>query len=148
MGKKFFSNPADAEDFSQEVFIRAYERLASYKGKGPFAGWLYRLAFNLGINKYHITKRTLFESELPEETASLSYQPEQKVMDTLYKEKVREELKKLSSGYQLVLNLHFFEGFTYPEISQITGFPVGTIKSHIFRGKKLLKERLAAYEYE
>lgn len=148
VGKKFFSNPADAEDFSQEVFIRVYERLGSYRGRGSFAAWIYRLAFNLAVNKYHIKKRTLFEGELPEETASHAYIPEEKVLDSLYKEKIREELKVLPPGYQLVFNLHYFEGFTYPEISNITGFPVGTIKSHIYRGKNLLKERLAVYEYE
>jgi len=53
IGLKFLHSNEDAEDFAQEAFLRAYERLGSYRGSGSFSAWLYRVAFNLAVNRYH-----------------------------------------------------------------------------------------------
>ena len=57
LGLKFFHNQADAEDFAQEVFLKVFERLDTFTGNVPFKGWLYKIAFNLAVNRYHLNKR-------------------------------------------------------------------------------------------
>ena len=73
LGVKFFHSPENAEDFTQEVFLKAYEKLRTYRGVSPFSAWLYRLAFNLAVNQYHVAKRnfvTVGLLEIPDDSAS------------------------------------------------------------------------------
>ena len=145
LGLKFFSHSHDAEDFAQDVFLRAFEKLKNYKGKGSFGGWLSRLAFNLAVNRYRMNKRKLLEGELVYDIPSSLPPLETRVLGKIEQEAVEQEIEQLTPGQQLVFQLHFFEGFSYEEISEISELPIGTIKSHIFRGRKRLKERLEHY---
>ncbi len=145
LGLKFFHNPEDSEDFAQDVFLRCFEKLKTFRGKVPFSAWLYRIAINLAVNKYRFNLRRLLEAELDVQTLSHNYSPESKLLEYDLKERVREVLKELPDVYNVVLKMHYFEGFSYPEISEITEMPVNTIKSHIFRAKKIIKDKLAQY---
>ena len=141
LGLRFLRNLQDAEDFAQEVFIRAYRKLESFSGKVPFGAWLYRLAFNLAINDYHVSRRRLAEvdyQELPLSDPGLS--PEAELLATETRDVVKEALKSLPDAYKIVIRMHFFDGLSYPEISRATGLPVNTIKSHVFRAKRLIRK--------
>ncbi|MBA7619536.1 RNA polymerase sigma-H factor [subsurface metagenome] len=74
--------------------------------------------------------------------------PETKLLQKEFKDRVRETLEHLPDAYNIVIKMHYFEGFSYPEISRASGIPVNTIKSHIFRAKKIIKSRLEAYVEE
>jgi len=149
LGLKFFHRLEEAEDFTQEVFLRAYERLGTYRGESPLAAWLYRLAFNLGVNRYRLKRRRLLEVGL--EDAQLPDSREEPEREFLQKEasaRVKQTLKELPGVYALTLKMAYFDGLSYPEISRITALPVNTIKSYIFRAKRLIRHLLKRHEKE
>ncbi len=145
LGLKFFHNRHDAEDFAQEVFLKAFEKLHTFQGKVPFASWLHKVAYNLAINHYHQRRRSRVEVPIPAEPRDPSLDPESRVLRNELMEKVRRALRKIPDMYKQVIRMHFFEGLSYLEISRILSVPVNTIKSHVFRAKQLLRIRLGVY---
>ena len=148
LGLKFFHNPEDSEDFAQEVFLRSFEKLKTFGGNVPFSAWLYRIAFNLAVNQYHFNRRRFLEADVDVQIANNNHSPESKVLEEEFKERVRDVLKELPDIYNAVLKMHYFDDLSYPEISEVTEIPVNTIKSHIFRAKRIIKDKLAQYVRE
>jgi RNA polymerase sigma-70 factor (ECF subfamily) len=148
LGLKFLRRNEDAEDFAQEVFIRAYEKLSSFQGSVPFAAWLYRIAYNLAVNKYHLKKRQLQVVNTVEILPDSSFSPEHHLLAEELDEWVRKSLAKIPESYHVLIRMHFFEGLSYPEISKALEMPVNTIKSYIFRAKELIRQRLRVWDRE
>jgi RNA polymerase sigma-70 factor (ECF subfamily) len=140
LGMSFFRDQEEAADFTQDVFVKAYTALASFKGRSLFSTWLLRIAYNTAINSKKRKRDQLSldpeieligsggtdESHLREETART----------------VREAMAELQPRQALCIELYFYYDLKYSEISEITGYPVNTIKSHVFRAKHILRERL------
>jgi len=162
LGRRFFSRTEDVEDYVQEVFLRAYEKLDSFSGAAgilqssqtsgtleaaghSFAGWLYKLAYRYAINsrRSHLRIRESFFAEI--ETAGPD-RPEDEVvrMDTI--DRVQAELSRLPGLYLLLIRMKYYEGFTFSRMSDITGMPEGTLKSHMHRCRKVLKKSLQRFE--
>jgi RNA polymerase sigma-70 factor (ECF subfamily) len=139
MGLSFFRNAEDAADFTQDVFFKAYRNLPSFRGKSRFSTWLYRIAYNTAVNG--VTRRKEYQS-LAEEDISFEETPEQLALRTAAKEAVLKAVEELPEKYRICVDLFFFYDRSVKEIEMITGFPENTIKSHVFRAKKLLRERL------
>ncbi|MDR2194138.1 MAG: sigma-70 family RNA polymerase sigma factor [Treponema sp.] len=140
MGMSFLRNEEDASDFTQEVFLKAFKNLADFEGRSRFSTWLYKIAYNTAINS--VQRKKEFHSLAEEELASETDTPEQGVIKRLAKDAVREAVKELPDRYRICIDLFFFYDRAYNEIEAITGFPVNTIKSHVFRAKKLLRKKL------
>jgi len=104
------------------------------------------MAYNLAVNTYHVARRQKTENAVEENIPAPHPEPETITLDKLYRESVEKALEELPNVYQLVFKLCFFDGFTYPETARITGIPVNTVKSYVFRGRKMLKRKLAHYE--
>ncbi len=143
LGMSFFKNAADTEDFAQDVFLKAFTKLDSFRGESLFSTWLTRLAYNTAINA--VNRRAEYvsiadETLLPDNGLT----PEEKELRLLTMETVRECLKELPEKYKIVLDLYFFYDNSYSEISEITSLAENTVKSHIFRAKKLLREKIIA----
>lgn len=142
MGLKFFRKQSDAEDFAQDVFLQAYKKLDTFSGTGNFKSWLYRVAYNMAVNSYHSKKpvgQLEDEEFIPSEKEET---PEEELLKKEQKSLLHRVLKTLPDRYQLVIKMHFFDGLSYPEISDITSIPVNTIKSHILRAKDQIKRKL------
>ena len=139
MGMGFFHNKEDAADFTQDVFIRCYKSLASFRGHSRFSTWLYRIAYNTAINGINRRKEyhSLAEDPLSEES------PEQQALRFAAKEAVNSAVADLPEKYRICVDLYFFYNCSVKEIMVITGFPENTVKSHVFRAKKLLREKLS-----
>jgi RNA polymerase sigma-70 factor (ECF subfamily) len=148
LGLKFLRRTEDAEDFAQEVFIRAYEKLSSFLGNVPFAAWLYRIAFNLAVNKYHLKKRQVQAVSTVDILPDSSFSPEHHLQSAELAEWVRRTLHKIPDIYHQLIRMHFFEGLSYPEISKALEMPVNTIKSYIFRAKELIRQKLRVWDKE
>ena len=138
LGLSFFHNREDAADFTQDVFLRSYRSLASFGGRSRFSTWLYRIAYNTAVNG--INRRREYQS-LAEEPLSED-NPEQQVLRLAAAEAVRAAVKELPEKYRVCVDLYFFYGCSLKEIEAITGFPENTVKYHVFRAKKLLREKL------
>ncbi|MCQ2610968.1 MAG: sigma-70 family RNA polymerase sigma factor [Treponema sp.] len=141
LGMGFFKNETDTEDFVQEVFIKAYTKLDTFKGNSLFSTWLTRIAYNTAVNSLNRRKEYTpldDDSVLVDPSAT----PEEVQLREITKEAVHQVIKELPSEYAVCLDLFFFYDTPYAEISEITDLPVNTIKSHIFRAKKLLRDML------
>ena len=144
MGISFFRNREDASDFTQEVFLKVYRSLSNFEGKSRFSTWLYKIAYNTAINR--VTRNREYQSLAAEEEAEPLLRDNETPERILIREAARQALldamKELPERYRVCVDLFFFFDRSYQEIEAITGYPVNTIKSHVFRAKKMLREKL------
>jgi len=141
LGMSFFKNSADTEDFVQDVFIKVYTKLKDFRGESRFSTWLLRIGYTTAINSIKRRKEYL---PLGDETLlwDQDYTPEEMQMRRLTIETVRESITELPERFAICLDMYFFYDMAYGDICEVTGLPLNTVKSHIFRAKKMLKEKL------
>jgi RNA polymerase sigma-70 factor (ECF subfamily) len=142
MGIGFFRNPEDASDFTQELFIKVYRSLSRYEGRSQFSTWLYKIAYNTAVNGINRRKEYHSLAEEPVNATIEADTPERQLIRKAARAAVLASLEELPERYRICIDLFFFYGRSYREIEAVTGFPVNTIKSHVFRAKKLLREKL------
>ena len=140
MGMSFFRNAEDASDFSQEVFLKTFRNLSRFEGRARFSTWLYKIAYNTAINS--VTRKKEYQSLTEDEIVSGDDTPEHALLKRLARDAVLEAIETLPERFKMCVDLFFFYDRSYQEIEVITGYPVNTIKSHVFRAKKLLREKL------
>lgn len=143
MGISFFRNAEDAADFTQEVFLKAFRNLAYFEGRSRFSTWLYKIAYNTAVNS--VTRKREYRSLAEEDQVIDGDTPERSLLRAAAKEAVLDALTELPDRYRICVDLFFFYDRSYQEIEEVTGFPVNTIKSHVFRAKKLLRDKLEDY---
>ena len=141
MGMGFFRNTEDASDFTQEVFLKVYRNLSQFEGRSRFSTWLFKIAYNTAINSS--ARKKEYHSLAEDETASDNNTPEKNLLKNLVRDSVLEAIKQLPERFRICVDLFFFYDRSYQEIESITGYPVNTIKSHVFRAKKILREKLS-----
>jgi RNA polymerase sigma-70 factor (ECF subfamily) len=139
----------DAEDLTQEVFIKAYKGLKRFQPKARFYTWLYRIAVNTCIDhqrspfwKRLVEKRVQQEGQIfglnrPSQT------PEQQLERKEIADRITEALRQLSPKLSSAFLLKEREGFSYQEISEVLEVSVGTVKSRVFRGRTELSKLLS-----
>jgi len=143
MGLSFFRNGEDASDFTQEVFLKAYRNLPDFEGRSRFSTWLYKIAYNTALNGVNRRKEYLsLADENTEKLINSGDTPEKITLRNAAKEAVKAAVKELPERFGVCIDLFFFYDRSYQEIEAITGIPVNTIKSHVFRAKILLREKL------
>ena len=140
LGMSFFHDEEEAADFTQDVFVKAYTALASFQGRSLFSTWLLRIAYNTAINSKK-RSRTLLPLEPEMEIAGSAGADEEHLREETARA-VREAMAELPPKQALCIELFFYYDLKYSEIAEITGIPVNTIKSHVFRAKRILRERL------
>ena len=132
----------EAEDMAQEAFVRAYARLDTFDDERPFGPWIRRVAANVCLNHLAAGK-----SELPvdeERDAAESPGPERQVEVRERSEQIRAALASLPSHYRVVIELRHYQEMSYQEIANELEIPLSDVKSHLFRARKLLAEKLDA----
>ena len=139
----------DANDATQEAFLAAWQGLPSFRGEARFSTWLYRIAYRCSVQHLERRKREqvlqrALQAEYLVANPSNQMGTEVSVEREDLQAVVREHLSHLPMKYRLVLILRHLEDRTYEEMAQILTLPIGTIKTHLFRARKLLKERLLA----
>lgn len=156
LGLRFFRNEEDALDFAQDVYLRAYDKLDSFRGDARASTWLYSLALNLGLNRLKKEKRlrmrehiggedfVIDEVQDPDDGAD----PIEQLSDAELERTVREELGDLPDVYRVPLILDHFEKMPYKDIAEHLEIKEGTLKSYLHRGKMILRERLLRREVE
>lgn len=133
-------NAADAEDATQEAFIRAYERLHTYDLSRKFSTWLFAVTANLCKNKL---RRARFSVPLQSNyDVAGEDDPAAEAAADARAELVRRGLNRLRFDYRAPLTLRFYAGLEYKEIAEILNVPEGTIKTRIHRAKQELKRWL------
>ena len=143
-------NHSDAEDIAQEVFIRIYTSISSFKGNSSLATWIYKITYNRSLdflkknNKKMKTTKTLDDPEDAEllTLAGEKFIPEKEFEDKQMKEDIQAALQKLPEDQRQLIELKDIHGFSYEEIMEITGLKDGTMKSRLNRARTSLRKML------
>lgn len=137
-------NSDDAFDLSQEAFVRVYKSINKYNGRSKFFPWFYTILTNLCKNhlkKQNVRKKYL-SSEIAREKLTQTQESEGESEKESLKQKLLDEIDKLPYKFKEVIVLKHFRGFSYKEISETLGIPVGSVMSRLYYARKKLKENL------
>ena len=151
---RMLQNYEEASEITQEAFLAAWQGLPSFRGEARFGTWLYRIAYNCALKQLEARKRDkALQAALQAEQALDDLDIRQKQPDARLDARerqavVQEQLSTLPAKYRIVLVLRHLQEMTYEEMAEILKMPVGTIKTHLFRARNLLKQRLQALSRE
>ena len=146
------NNPHDAEDVSQEAFLRAYQSLAHFNPSYKFSTWLYQITLNIIRDKYKKKEIDYGSLDTPIETddsefyhqpADLTNNPEQIIAQKENLRTIQQAIYSLPLKYREVIVLRHLQDLSYIEISSILKLPQGTVKVHLYRARKQLKKILS-----
>lgn len=132
---------AKADQAAQDAFVRAWEKLDSFRGEAAFGTWLHRLTVNVVLGEHRLLKRwTSFEEAVESGVPEPCHSPTASLGDRV---DVERALARLPKGARAVLVLHDLEGWQHDEIAAATGIAIGTSKAQLHRARKLMKEWLS-----
>jgi len=145
-------NASDAEDLVQETYLRAFRSFHQFEPGTNLKAWLFRILTNTFINSYRKKQRepqTVSDDEIEDwylysKMAERGAEPsaETAVIEALPDEDVQQALADLPEQFRMAVTLADVEGFSYKEIAEITGVPIGTVMSRLHRGRKALEKAL------
>lgn len=150
-------NRADAEDLLQETLLRAWRSFHTFEEGTNARAWLFRILMNAHIDRYRKSMREpelsdvedvgefyLYSKVQESEQLRAAGDPE-RLLEGIMEHEVREALESLPEHFRSVVILADLQGFSYKEIADILGIPVGTVMSRLFRGRRLLQKKLWDY---
>jgi RNA polymerase sigma-70 factor (ECF subfamily) len=133
--------PIDAEEVSQEAFIRIFRGLAKFRGDAALATWIYRLAVNAALS--HRSRRATATPPEAADGADAEGSAPPAHGDAVLRARIERALARLPVGYRTVIVLHDVEGLEHEEVAQILGCHVGTSKSQLHKARMRLRASLA-----
>ncbi len=148
-------NQSDAEDLVQEAFAKAYRFWDKFELGSNCRAWLFKIMTNIFINEYRSKSRSPLQANIDDIDDNYLYgqlagsemteNPEQTLFSKLFDDDVKKAIENLPDDFRLVAVLSFLEGFSYQEIAEIADLQLGTVKSRLHRGRKLLQKQLFDY---
>ena len=156
MVHQLLRNPQDAEEVTQDAFIRAHRGLVNFRGESAFSTWLYQIATNLARNRYWYwwrrkrDKTVSFdqpvsesnETPLSELFAAELETPEDATVTQEFIDRIAYSMEKISPKHREILILRNVKNLSYEEIATILGISVGTVKSRIARARESLRAKM------
>jgi RNA polymerase sigma-70 factor (ECF subfamily) len=144
-------NVDSTEDLAQEVFLRVWKGVPTFRGESKLSTWIYRIALNLCIAEGKTARgRAQF---MPLDDPGLASQPQLQVeeessyaAEVVLKQRMRDLIPKMPEKYRIAITLYYLKDLSYLEIGEIMDVPMGTVKSYLFRGKAWLREQLMGHE--
>lgn len=141
--------PTDAEDVTQDVFLRVFHRLGQFRGQAPFRSWLLRVAHNTALTALerkrgegHSADVSVLDFEDP------GRRPAEELEVSEQRDRLALKLREVQPTHRAVLVLRDLEGLSYQDIAQITEAPVGSVKGRLFRARRELIEALRRNTYD
>jgi RNA polymerase sigma-70 factor (ECF subfamily) len=149
-------NERDAEDLVQDTFMRAYRFFDKFERGTNMKAWLFKILTNTFINRYRrrVKERTVVEGAerdtvherfISRDATEYAANPEQYLFERLLSDDILGAIDQLPIDFRLVVILADLQEFSYKEIAEILGCPVGTVMSRLYRGRKLLQKMLKRY---
>ncbi len=146
---RMLKNREEAEEATEDAFIRAYNALERFQNRASFGTWLYRIVYNVCLTRLDSKKggpqsleydegKDYDEYTFPSQS---SLHEEIEINDMLGF--VRKIVGEMPERYHVILSLFYFQELSYQEICEVTELPVGTVKTHLFRARAMLQERLS-----
>ena len=159
--KRLVGNETDAEDITQEVFLKALNALRTFREESSLQTWLFRIATNLCRDVHrrrqrekgwlplwrHADGEECSGEEVPIEIPDYHNDPERLLLREELSELLKQAIDRLPIAMREVLVLHDMESLSYEEIAQALGIPLGTVKSRLFHARARLRDALASYVY-
>jgi len=147
-------DPADAEDISQEVFLKAFRKFKTFKRDAKLSSWLYRIAYNASID--HLRRKSLAPQTVEDETLDVASQgfsdsppspdPARTAESRLLSARVEKALQKVSQRERTVFLLRHYNDLMLEEIAETMQISIGSVKSYLFRCLRKLQKELAVPE--
>lgn len=139
----------EAEDVTQEAFVRAWRGLPGFREQAQFTTWLYRIVHNLCLNRLPRLRRELLQVEPLEDMLDDTAPSPPDLLEAQEQMAfLHAELEQMPEKYRLVLSLRYLQHLSYEEIAAALNVPMGTIKTHIHRARRLLADRARQWEEE
>ena len=132
----------EAERLTQDVFVRVWKRLSTFRGESEFTSWLHRLTVNVVLEDSRSTRRRIGRVENFADPGVFESQTGSFTNDSDSRMDLERAIATLPPGARQALVLHDIEGFKHEEIAQQLGTAVGTVKAQLHRARRLLRERL------
>lgn len=154
--RKMIKNEDDVQDLVQETFIKTYNSLDKYQETYPFSSWLLKLASNHCIDflrKKRLStislqfKNSESDEEQEYEIVDNSNMPDSDILSNERTIVIEEAISKLPDNYKLIIHLRHEEELDYQQISERMNIPLGTVKAHLFRARKILEIYLKKHRY-
>jgi len=135
------------EDLCQDVFLKVYDNLKDFRFQSKVSTWVARIAYNRCINHLEKKRVPLFDDLHPQDASIESFSSDPSLPDKAaetkdLQERLREEIQKLPVKFKTIITLYHLDELNYAEIGEVMQLPEGTVKSHLFRARKHLKEQL------
>lgn len=144
------SNKEDAQDMTQEVFIRVFEKINQFNFKSSFSTWLYRVTVNMCKNELRRRKKQKQDAEelkdYYEQIQPSMESPEEELMREERKVKLRQALTEIKEDYRTILVLREMEGMSYKELSEVLKCSVGRVKSRLNEARMELRNKFKSLE--
>ena len=135
----------DAEEVTQEVFVRVHERLGGFRGESRFSTWLHRLAYNRTIERRRRARLRVEHVPCEElEAEATATGPHEAALESERTRAVARLLEELPDLYRSVVHMHYWMDQSIDAIAETLGVPAGTVKSYLARARARLRERAKA----
>lgn len=156
---KLIPNEEDRKDVAQDIYLKVYQHLKSFRFQSKLSTWVGQIAYNTCLNRLQKKQLTIYparekEGEGPDDDAKADWLRSADETDRMLLQKelkglLQAEIRRLSPLYQTLIGLYHQEELSYLEIAGITGLPEGTVKSYLFRARRQLKDTmLSIYKKE
>ena len=148
---RFVHDPHEAEDVTQEAFVKAYRALPLFRGDSAFYTWLYRIAVNTAKNYLVSRSRRPPASDVNAEEAELTEvgsilrdieSPERNLATSKLKQAILDAIEELPEDLRTAFTLREFSGLSYEDITEVMDCPVGTVRSRIFRAREAIDKKI------
>jgi RNA polymerase sigma-70 factor (ECF subfamily) len=138
---KYSRNNAEAEDNLQDAFVTIFKKIAQYKYKGSFEGWMKRITINTALQRYRSVGvfDIVNENQIEDESVEIDE-------DTITIDFLLRIIQELPDRYRLVFNLYALDGYSHKEIGEMLDISTGTSKSNLARARLILKEKIEQYK--
>lgn len=141
--RKMTANEEDQKDLVQNIYLKAYQNLSSFQFKSKLSTWVANIAYNTTVNYLQKKKIPVIGiEETITDKWSAAENPESETIKTETTEMLHAAIAQLPPLYQTLITLYHLEELPNKEISEITSLPEGTVKSYLFRARKILKDNM------
>lgn len=143
-------NPQTAQDFVQEAFIKIYEQLPKYDGKGSFKSWLYRVAINFCIDEFRKKSYQIKQAELQDDQLVNESHPEVIFLKKEQSRQLEKLIATLPELERMILLLRYVNELSYTEIADLLHIPLSDVRNKLHRAKKKMRNQVqeGGYFYE
>lgn len=138
---RYSKSRAEAEDVLQEGFIKIFEKVGALKKSSSLEPWMKRIMINTAINTYHKNLKHYYHQDIDDVQIDDPLDQSSEYMANVSPDLVMKSIQDLPQGYQVVLNMYVFDGFSHKEIAEELNISVNTSKTQLLKARRKLKEK-------